>query len=497
MENRSLRGGGLSELRGHNRAAVLRALLDVGPLSRTRLGQVVGLPPSVLSYISAELLEAGLIREQDRTGAGPPEASAGSDGRPAGERQRRGRQPVPLTIAGLEGRAARCAVSVHVGATQIDMGLVDLRARLMARRTQPIDHDAWGPSPGALVDEVARQVAELLAQHHVPRTAVLGAGVGVAGWVDSSNGVVRRQAQLGWADVALADLLAQALGLPVVVEDHVRAMAAAEAWFGEGRRADTVSFLYVGAVIGCSTIIGRQVHHGHHAAAGNVGSLPAQPAAGAAIIRAAVTGHTTRRSGARRAEESAVSIEAAASETALFAAAGHAARHGPDGVLARWVADGTAIPGRRTSDVLATMAERESDAQANELLRWRAAALAPLVAHVLAMFDPQLLVVAGAIVWDPGRYQLRLLRQALQAYAPEFAERLPEISPSAFGRETLPVSAGALVLREVYTPPLAGHVSRHGTAPASAEIRRRALTPFGGGAQKVALPMGGPSTGMP
>lgn len=483
MENTSLRGGGLSALRGHNRAAVLRALLDAGPLSRTRLGQVVGLPPSVLSYISTELLEAGLIREHGRNGADLPQAVGGPGGRRlAAERQRRGRQPVPLSIAEFEGPATRCAVSVHIGATQIDMGLVDLRARLIGRRTQRIDHAAWGPSPRALADEVARQVASLLALHGVPRAAMLGVGVGVAGWVDSTSGVVRRQPQLGWADVALADLLAAALGLPVVVEDHVRAMAAAEAWFGEGRRADTVSFLYVGAVIGCSTIIGRQVHHGHHAAAGSVGSLPVQPVAGTTTIRTGPAGDSTHRISASRADEPVVSLEAAASETALFEAAAHAARRDSDGVLARWVADGIAVPRRRSTDVLAAVAERTSDPAANELLRRRADALAPLVAHALGLFDPELLVVAGAIAWDPGRYQLRLLREAVEAYAPEFAHRLPEMSPSAFGRETLAVSAGALVLREVYTPPLVGHVSVRGNSPAGVEIRRRAFAPVGGSA---------------
>ena len=208
-------------------------------------------------------------------GTGDGAAGGASTG---GERQGRGRQPVPLSLARSGAALARCAVGVHIGATQFTIGLVDLQAVPFARRTVRIDHAVWGPRPGELVRAVAGEVTALMAQHRVPAYAVLGAGVGVAGWVDTRQGTVRRQAQLGWTDVDLARPLGAALDVPVVVGDHVHAIAAAEAWFGEGRHCETFAFLYVGAVVGCSVVVGRRVHHGAHGTAGSVGILPAWPA---------------------------------------------------------------------------------------------------------------------------------------------------------------------------------------------------------------------------
>jgi predicted NBD/HSP70 family sugar kinase len=354
-------------------------------------------------------------------------------------------------------------VSVHVGATRIATGLVDLRARLIARGGLRIEHAAWGRDPGALVDAVARQVAGLLAGHRVPRSAVVGAGVGVPGWVDGVHGVVRRQPQLGWKDVPLAELLTRALDVPVVVDEHVRAMAAAEAWFGEGRGAETLSLLFVGAEVGCSHVIGRHVLHGYHAAAGSVGFLPAWPAS------------DDSRAGPPETRRTAASLEAAVSEAAVFEAALQLARRAPESATAGWLARVASSLQPRT-DSLAALAERTGDAGATALLRQRATALAPFVAHVLGTFDPELLVVAGAMSRDTGLLQLRLLREAVVAHAPELGERLPALKPSAFGQQTLAVSPGALVLRELYTPPLAARGAANGTAGVGGAIRRRAFT---------------------
>ena len=63
------------------------------------------------------------------------------------------------------------------------------------------------------------------------------------------------------------------------------------------------------------------------------------------------------------------------------------------------------------------------------------------------------------------------------SFAPLLAERLPELVPSAFGRDTTAVSPAALVLREVYTPPLEGSAWRNGEPSAGAQIRQRAFAP--------------------
>jgi predicted NBD/HSP70 family sugar kinase len=432
-------GGGLSGLREHNRAAVLRALLDRGPLGRTQLARAVGLTQPALSYITAELLAAGLVAEA------PRETPARLPGAPRSP----GRRAVPLDLA----PQGRYAVAVHAGATGLEVGLVGLRATVVSRRSGRLDHARWGARPDLLAAEVARQARALLERAGIPRTALLGAGVGVAGWVDASRGVVRHHAQLGWRDVPLGRLLGDALGLPVAVEDHVRAMALAEAWFGAAREMQTFVLLYVGAVAGCSTVLGRRVHRGHAAAAGSLAGLPPGDAADGAM---------------------ADSLEATVCEPAVFAEAQRLAPQHPDSVLATWVAapPGRVPPSSRLADLLGgRQAAGGADEPALGVLRRRAARLAPAIAQAIALLDPEALVVAGPLGWDRYALQLGLLRDALVTFAPRLSGRLPPLLPSAFGSGGALVGPAALVLRELYSPPLADV-----TGPAaflSAAIRER------------------------
>jgi hypothetical protein len=66
------------------------------------------------------------------------------------------------------------------------------------------------------------------------------------------------------------------------------------------------------------------------------------------------------------------------------------------------------------------------------------------------------------------------LREAMLAYAPGLAGRLPALDPSAFGTHWALIGAATLILQEVYSPLLAG--AQHGTpqGAVAGDIRRRA-----------------------
>ena len=468
-------GGGPSSLREHNQLAVLRALLDAGEtgtLSRSRLATNLDLTPPALSSLSAELLGAGLL--ETREPAAPE----------AGQTRRRGRQEIPLALAPL----ARQVVTIHIGATGLDVGLADLRARTLTRHTLRIDHPAWGASPAALASAVAALVEQLLQETGFSRETVLGAGAGIAGWVDGASGIVRSHAQLGWRDVPLAALLSRALDLPVVIEDHVRAMALAEAWYGAGRETQSLALLYVGAVAGCALAHGRRVHRGRVAAAGVAGFLPAgvpqaaqeaAPQAASEAVPALLSSLTDPPLLMRPplvADSS--SLEETASEPALFRQAQRLAVVEPDSLAARWVRDPRPglIPLSSYLAEAVTAAGAQADAVTLDLLRRRAARLAPLVAHLIAVYDPDTFVLAGPMAWERPvsneGLQLRFLREAVVAYAPPLADRLPPFVATEAGRRGAMAGPASLVLQEAFSPPLGTGMADSHTRAA---IRRRLI----------------------
>ena len=102
-------------------------------------------------------------------------------------------------------------------------------------------------------------------------------GVGVPGLVDVERGVLRHAVNLGvdGHDLPLRDLLAEQLGVPVVLENDVNAAAlAARALVG----SDDVVYLSVGTGLAAGLVIDGRLRRGEHGAAGEIGHVPVDPA---------------------------------------------------------------------------------------------------------------------------------------------------------------------------------------------------------------------------
>ncbi|GAA0966521.1 ROK family protein [Frigoribacterium faeni] len=88
-----------------------------------------------------------------------------------------------------------------------------------------------------------------------PRASASASGGKVIG-----SSVVARAPFLDWRAVDLGALLAERLGLPVVIENDVVALVEAEHWFGLGRGVDNFAVVTTGAGVGYGLVMhGRQV----------------------------------------------------------------------------------------------------------------------------------------------------------------------------------------------------------------------------------------------
>jgi predicted NBD/HSP70 family sugar kinase len=90
--------------------------------------------------------------------------------------------------------------------------------------------------------------------------------------------VVRYSPFLEWRDVPLAELARMTTGLPVTVDNDVRALTVAEQWFGAGVGLSDFAVVTVGAGIGCGLVVHGQVVSGAHGVAGEIGHVPIDPA---------------------------------------------------------------------------------------------------------------------------------------------------------------------------------------------------------------------------
>ncbi|UUU28746.1 ROK family protein [Streptomyces sp. CA-210063] len=234
-------------------AQIFTIVLSHGPLARAEIARRAALSPAAVTKAVRPLIETGYLVED-------------VDGKP---RPGLGRPANPVRVDG--GRAL--FLGVKVTGDEIIAVLTDLRCRIrLARHTPLADR-----RPAGVLATLSGLVLELLTEAEGFGVAVKGVGIAVSGDVDRAEGMVRYSPFLEWRDVPLADLAAMTVGLPVTVDNDVRALTVAEQWFGAGVGLSDFALVTVGAGIGCGLVVGGRVVSGAHGVAGEIGHLSLDP----------------------------------------------------------------------------------------------------------------------------------------------------------------------------------------------------------------------------
>ncbi|WP_405669252.1 ROK family protein [Streptomyces sp. NBC_00055] len=232
---------------------VFTTTLSHGPLTRAEIGRRTDLSPAAVTKAVRPLMAAGYLVE------GVDEEARPSLGRPAN------------LVRVDAGRAL--FIGVKVTGDEIIAVLTDLCCRIrVARHVRITARD-----PGAVLASTAALVQELLTEADGFGVRVSGMGVAVSGDVDRTAGVVRYSPFLDWRDVPLAELTQAVTGLPVTVDNDVRALTVAEQWFGAGVGVPDFALVTVGAGIGCGLVVHGKVVSGAHGVAGEIGHLSIDP----------------------------------------------------------------------------------------------------------------------------------------------------------------------------------------------------------------------------
>lgn len=247
---------GIETFPAHTPAAsqIFTTLLCHGPLTRAETARRAGLSPAAITKAVRPLIEAGyLVEDTD-------EDARGALGRPAN----------PVRVEG----ARALFIGIKVTGDEIIGVLADLCCRIRIARHVRFT----SPGPRAVLASTAALVKELLTEADGFGVRVQGVGVAVSGDVDRAGGVVRYSPFLEWHDIPLAEVVGMATGLPVTVDNDVRALTVAEQWFGAGAGLSDFALVTVGAGIGCGLVVHGRVVSGAHGVAGEIGHLSVDPA---------------------------------------------------------------------------------------------------------------------------------------------------------------------------------------------------------------------------
>ncbi|MFE7563095.1 ROK family protein [Kitasatospora sp. NPDC057500] len=376
-----------------NAAAVLRTVLDHGPVARSRVAALTGLSPAAVSRQVVDLVRLGLLRERPEL-ASP---GAGAVGRP--------QLPVDVDT----GRIA--VAGLHIGLPFTTFAFLDPRGNVLHRR----ELSNRGRTGAAVLRPLLARLPGLLDAVPDGRT-VVGLGAVTGGAVDRGRGVVVRHDPLDWRDLPLGGLLAEATGLPVQVDNHARALAQAEILFGHPAARRSMVHLFVGHVVDAALAVAGTVHVGPASPTGDVAHLP--------VPDSDAPCHCGRTG----------CLAVAASDTTLFEAAA------AEGVVER--------PDR--AELVAAV--RAGDPRADRLVRRRAETIGRALALLADVVNPDLLVLTEHFAaLDPAYLNVVRTEFARRSRMRRDAEL---VVVQRRGADVLAVAAGSAALGALHARPV-------------------------------------------
>lgn len=173
-------------------------------------------------------------------------------------------------------------IAIDIGGTKIAGGLVAFPShseRDESTTDSLVTSDpAWtAPTPTTGGQHVADTVVTLVKRisEATGETSPIAVGIGSAGVIDSNGRTIvsATDAIPGWAGTPLADIVEQAVGLPVIIENDVHAHARGEAVFGAGAGAGSTLMVAVGTGIGGAFTFNGEIVRGARGLAGHVGHI--------------------------------------------------------------------------------------------------------------------------------------------------------------------------------------------------------------------------------
>jgi glucokinase len=316
----------------------------------------------------------------------------------------------------------RIAVGVDIGGTKVLGALVD--------ETGAILRDHRVPSPGPWPD-MRDAIVGVVNELRKDAVEVVGVGVGAAGMVDLDGMIHYAPNVPGFRKVPVQASLAEATGLPTVVDNDANAAAYAEIKIGAARELDDALVITLGTGIGGGVIVDGRVLRGANGFAAEIGHFQIDPAG--PLCACGEIGHW----------------EAMASGNALGRMARELAAEGcAPGILEQAGGSVDAIGGHHVS-----AAARAGAPDALALVDEYSFNVAIGLVGLANIFDPALIAIAGGLVNDGELFLGPMRRHFLGHIEGATYRPTPDIVPATAGEHAGVIGAALLALDRLPASP--------------------------------------------
>jgi len=238
-----------------NLHAVLELLREMQPISRKELTRLTEMSPTSITRIVGALLTRGLIlegRDDDFTG--------------------RGRKSIQLTINpdGLY------TLGFLVNYPRFEMCVMNFNGQILYRAQREVPREKYTVEQ---IADKAYQLYQSMPKGILPAPErLMGVGVGMSGIVDHTTGTVEYSAQMYWRTVDVRAAFERSFGLPVWVENDVKAgLIGEKARLGIPTKTDAAYLYLAPAGIATAVTSAGELVRGERNAAGEVAHIALTP----------------------------------------------------------------------------------------------------------------------------------------------------------------------------------------------------------------------------
>jgi glucokinase-like ROK family protein len=385
-----------ADIKRHNEELILRTVYAHQSISRVRLAALTNLSRPSVTELTQGLIKYGLVVE-----VGPEQVA-----------DKVGKKPTLLAF----NPEAFHLITIVLSDTEIIGTLCNLRMRAIEMECTPLS----GVS-GVKVTELILGVIEQLTKKAT--RPLLGISVGTPGIVDSHKGIVHLATNLGWQDLALAEIIAERFKIPVYIGNDSNLAAVGEYRFGRGQGIQNLIVVKVGTGIGAGIVVDGKIIEGDAFGAGEMGHIPFPNLDTQCIC------------GRRGCLESMVSLWGITQE------ARHRAAAHPDSLLNTLAENGDIT----IETVLEAV--KQGDSVTIQLVKTTGAYLGQALISVIGLLNPKEIILTGSMV-RLGDIFLDEVRRTVEERAFAHIARHTSVSLTSLGDDAILLGAGAVLLEK-------------------------------------------------
>ncbi|MGO4349332.1 ROK family glucokinase [Paenibacillus sp. MCAF9] len=309
-------------------------------------------------------------------------------------------------------------VGVDVGGTAIKVGICNSDGQLLQTYEGPTEASK---GTDTILQNIAKYAQQIVVESDYDWEQVDGVGVGIAGFLDIPNGIVKFAPNLKIENVNLKAYLEQELNKTVKVNNDANVAALGEAWGGAGKGIAHCVCYTLGTGVGGGIIIDGKIVEGSMGMAGELGHMAIVPDLEAIVCGCGKIG----------------CLETVSSATGIIRMAKDAVERGDRTSL-------SLVEDIMAKDVLD--AAKAGDEVATRIVNRAAYYLGKSMAMIAIVLNPQYFIIGGGVS-KAGEFLFEQIREVFDKYTQDQAKENVQIVAATLGNNAGVVGAAGLILR--------------------------------------------------